>query len=115
MTKTPKLMKTVLLALISALPIGLGIIKIYAHVISKWRFGYLDYFLAAGLILGGIFILVYNHISKPVVLVSAILIVFELYKGILDYRDIFDVSLVTIATIYLSVSILMYFRKKSKK
>jgi hypothetical protein len=107
-------MKKVFLIIMSTLPIGLGIFKIYAHVNSQWRLGYLDYLLAAGLILGGLFLFA-QHISKLVLLSSVILIAFELYKALLDYLDYFDVFLAILATSYLSIPILRYIKKKGLK
>lgn len=99
-------MKTIFLIPISALPIVLGIFKIYAHFYSSWRFGYLDYLIAAGLILGGLFLFIAQPVSKAVVLASSILIAFELYKAVIDYYDHFDVFLAILAITYLIIPLL---------
>lgn len=95
------------LVCLSVLPIGLGILKLYLHYNSPFRSGLLDYLVAAGAILGGIF-LFSRKPSKVILLISGSSIVVEVFKAIVDRRDLFDVSLATIAIIYLSVPLLRY-------
>lgn len=99
--------KTGLLVVAGLLPIALGVIKIYLHLISPWRSGYLDYLVAAGLILGGIFLLAQPSL-KAALLPGVTLITIELYKAIVDYPDHFDLFLTILATIYLSIPILKH-------
>ncbi len=102
-----KLRKKIVLALMSAFPIGLGILKVYLHVISRWKLGLLDYVVAAGLIFGGLFLFSRKR-PKVVVLISSILIIFEFFKAIVDYYDHFDVFIAVVAILYLSIPILRY-------
>jgi hypothetical protein len=105
--------KTVLLAVIAALPIGLGILKIYSHLNSSYRLEPLDYIVAAGLILGGLFLF-----SKPrsnvISVTSGCFIAFELFKAIVDYNDHYDLFITTVAIVYLSIPILMYTSMSTK-
>jgi hypothetical protein len=105
--------KTVLLAVMAALPIGLGILKIYSHLYSVYRLEPLDYIIAAGLILGGLFLF-----SKPrsnlISVISGCFIAFELFKAIIDYSDYYDLFIVTIAIFYLTIPILRYISINSK-
>jgi hypothetical protein len=100
------------LAIAVAPAIGLGIMKIYLHFFSTWRLGFLDYLVSLGLILGGLF-LFYPPRSRIVLLASAILIAVELFKLASDYKDLFDVFLVIVAILYLSIPTLRYVHARS--
>lgn len=90
---------------LSALPIGLGILKVYLHYNSHFRSELLDYLVAAGLILGGVFLFSQKS-SKVILLISGSLIVVELFKAVVDYRDLYDLALTITAIIYLSIPLL---------
>ena len=91
----------------AALPIGLGILKIYSHLYSVYRLDPLDYIVSAGLILGGLFLF-----SKPrsnvISVTSGSFIAFELFKAVFDYSDHFDLFIATVAIVYLTIPILRY-------
>ncbi len=96
-----------------ALPVSFGIIsillgslKIYQHIFSVWRFGYLDYLVGAGLILGGLFLILKSTLE--VALVSSVFIAFELYKLFLDYNDHWDAFLAILAISYLTITLVKY-------
>ncbi len=93
----------------SGFPITLGVLKIYLHIISPWRLGFLDYVVSIGLILGGLFLLVQPGL-RVALLVSSLLLSFELYKAMIDYRDHFDLFLSMTATVYLTLPILQVYR-----
>ncbi len=96
--------KTLFLALIAAFPISLGVIKIYLHLLSHFRLGFLDYIIGLGLILGGLFLFLPSRLT--VLLASSVLIVFELLKALVDYHDHFDVFISLVAIVYLSIPLL---------
>ncbi len=96
---------------LSLLPIGFGILKIYLHYYSVFRTGLLDYFVAAGAILGGLFWFSPKP-SKMILLISGSLIIVEIYKAFVDYRDPMDVALAIAATIYLSVPLVRSILRK---
>ncbi len=98
--------KTLFLALIAAFPISLGIIKIYLHLLSHFRLGFLDYLIGLGLILGGLFLFLPPRLT--ILLISGGLIAFELLKVIMDYRDHFDVFISLVAIVYLSIPLLRH-------
>jgi hypothetical protein len=103
-------MNKIFVVVASSFPVALGILKIYLHIISPWRFGFLDYLVSIGLILGGLFLLVQPRLSV-VLLVSSLLLSFELYKAIVDYSDHFDLFLSMTATVYLSLPFLQIYFK----
>jgi len=91
--------------------VALGILKIYLHIHSVWRFGVLDYVISIGLILGGLFLFSKPR-SKPILLASIFLIVVELLKAVSDYFDHFDVFITLVAVLYLSIPILRFILKQ---
>jgi hypothetical protein len=99
--------KTALLAVMASFPIGLGILKIYSHVYSVYRLGPLDYIVATGLILGGLFLFSKPH-SNAISVTSGGFIAFELFKAIVDYFDYYDLFIATVAIVYLTIPILRY-------
>lgn len=92
---------------LSAVAIGLGIMKIYLHYDSRFRSGLLDYLVGVGAILGGIF-LFSRKPSKVVLLISGSFIAVEVFKAIVDRHDLFDVSLASVAVIYLIIPLLRF-------
>ncbi len=99
----------ILLAFLSLLPIALGILKFYSHYNSVFRSELLDYLVAAGAILGGLFLL-FRRISKRTLLVCGSFIAIEAFKAIIDRHDFYDVTLTIIAIIYLTIPFLRYSR-----
>ncbi len=98
---------------LSVLPIGLGIIKLYSHYNSRFRSDPFDYLVAAGLILGGVF-LFFRKPSKVILLISSSFIIVEVFKAIVDHGDLFDVMLAIVAIIYLSIPLLRYILERVK-
>ncbi len=96
--------KTLVQALIAAFPISLGIVKIYLHLLSHFRLGFLDYIIGLGLVLGGLFLFFPPRLT--ILLISSVMIAFELLKVIMDYRDHFDVFISVVAIVYLSIPLL---------
>jgi hypothetical protein len=72
--------------------IGLGLLKIYTHYNSVWRSGALDYIIAIGAVVGGLFLFAPKG-SKVILSISFVFIIFEAFKLIIDYRDFHDVLL----------------------
>ncbi len=101
------------LVFLSILPIGVGILKACLHYNSVFRSGLLDYFVAAGAILGGVFLFSLKP-SKVILLISGSYIVVELSKAIIDYRDPVDVAIAVFAVICLSVPFLRHVRTGAK-
>ncbi len=99
--------------LIGIIPIILGSYKIYQHIFSPWRWGYLDYFLGIGLIIGG-FLVIAGSYKMPILLVSGFLVVFEIYKMVLDRRDSYDLFLAAMAIMYLAVPYFNLYRAKKR-
>ncbi len=94
-------------SIIAAPAVALGILKLYLHIYSVWRFGVLDYLVSIGLISGGLFLFSKPR-AKPVLLASTFLIGVELLKAVTDYYDYFDVFLTLVAVLYLSIPFLRY-------
>ncbi len=117
LTLTSQVRKTVRSSLRSAflalLPIGLGILKVYLHYYSRFRYGFLDYLVAAGAILGGAFLLSRKP-SSIILLISGSFIAVEAFKAIIDRHDIFDVSLAIISIVYLSIPFLRFIRQHTR-
>ena len=102
------LLRKVFLLFVAAPPISLGIAKFYSHLFSIWRLGYLDYLVAAGLVLSGLFLFAKPR-SRVVLLASCVLIAVELLKATADYRDHYDLFITLIAVAYLSIPIIRFF------
>ncbi len=100
------------IAVLAAPGVGLGILKLYLHLTSVWKFGFLDYLVAAGLVFGGFFL--FLAVDKLVLGISGFLLTFEFYKLFLDYRDHFDVFIVSISFLYLIVPFLRFFHSRSR-
>ncbi len=98
---------------IGIVPIILGSYKIYQHVFSPWRWGYLDYLLGIGLIVGGLLVIAKSY-TVPVLLVCGFLVVFEIYKLVLDRRDSYDLFLAVMAIMYLVVPYFNLYRAKKR-
>ncbi len=96
--------------LMSLLPIGLGIVKIYFHVISKYRLGVLDYLVAIGAIVGGLLLFAWRH-SKVLLAISGFFFAVEVVKAAADYWDPFDFFLTAIAILFLVVPFLRFRRE----
>jgi hypothetical protein len=99
-----------LFATIALVSIGLGFLKIYLHYFSIFRFGLLDYLVAIGAIVGGLMVFV----KKRMFVISIVCIgflAFEVFKVIVDFRDVFDVLFCTIAIICLTVPLIRYSKK----
>ncbi len=103
------------LTVVAAPAIGLGILKLYLHIQSKWRFGVYDYLFATGAIIGGLFLIFYAKRSSLIALTSAVFVAIEAYKCIADYRDHFDLLIAGISIIYLAFPILLYVRRSRFK
>lgn len=97
------------LVLLSLVPIVLGILKIYLHYRSRFRLEPLDYAIAVGAILAGLFLFAQRP-SRAVLLVSGVFIAVEAFKAIVDWHDPFDVALTIIAIVYLVVPFVRYVR-----
>ncbi len=96
------------LAVLSAFPIGLGLLKLYSHLNSVWRFSPLDYLVSAGLVLGGLFLFSKSR-SRATLAISSIFLVVEFLKAIIDYSDTFDLFITVMAIVYLCLPFLRYF------
>ena len=84
--------------------LGLGLLKIYTHYYSIWRSGALDYIVAVGAVVGGLFLFAPKG-SKAVMAVNCFFIFFEAYKLIIDFRDLHDVLLCGTAIVCLFIPI----------
>ena len=96
-----------LLGILAIVSIGFGFVKIFTHFNSVWRSGPLDYIVAIGAIVGGLFVFAPNR-SKVILATSCALTVIEVYKAIIDYRDFHDVLLCIIAITCLIIPIIRY-------
>ncbi len=105
-----KARQTYMWILMSLLPIGLGIVKIYFHVISKYRLGVLDYLVAIGAIVGGLLLFAWRH-SKVLLAISGFFFAVEVVKAAGDYWDPFDFFLTAIAILFLVVPFLRFRRE----
>ena len=94
-----------LLGIAASFSVILGLLKIYSHYNSIWRFGYLDYVVAIGAIIGGFFLFAPKR-SKVVLTTNFAFIIFEAYKLLIDYHDFHDVLLCGIAIVCLSIPII---------
>ncbi len=101
-------MNKIFIVIASGFPVALGVLKVYLHIVSPWKFGFLDFLVSAGLILGGLFLFVQAS-SRVVLFVSSLFVSFELYKAVVDYRDHFDFFLAMTATVYLSIPFIQIF------
>ncbi len=95
------------LALIALISIGMGLLKIYSHYVSIFRYGPLDYIVAIGAIVGGIAVLSSKR-SNAISLVCIAFLAFEVLKAIVDFRDFNDVLLSTIGIICLLIPVIRY-------
>ncbi len=103
------------LTVLAAPAIGLGILKLYLHFQSRWRFGLYDYLFATGAIIGGLFLILYAKRSSFIALTSAVFVAVEAYKGITDFRDHFDLLIAGISILYLAFPIFLYIRRRRSK
>jgi hypothetical protein len=94
-----------LLWIIALFSIGLGLLKIYTHYNSVWRSGPLDYLVAIGAVVGGLFLFAPKG-SKGVLAINCVFLVFEVYKAIIDYQDFHDVLLCSVAIVCLLIPII---------
>lgn len=99
-----------LLAILAIFLMGFGLVKIFTHYNSVWRSGPLDYIVAIGAIVGGLFVLV-PKVSKVILAATFAFIVIEVYKAIIDYHDFRDVLLCVIAIACLIIPIIRYLLK----
>ncbi len=98
---------------IAAPALALGFLKLFFHFYSAFRFAWLDYVVAAGLIFGGVSLFATAR-SKTILAVSMALVFFELLKAIEDYHDRFDVLITIGAIAYLSTYILRFIRSSAR-
>lgn len=98
------------LVLTASVSIGLGFLKIYTHYYSIFRSGPLDYFMAFGAIFGGLMVLT----KKATIVISSVCMFFlalEVLKAIVDFRDLWDFLLCTIATVCLVIPLIRYAKR----
>ena len=107
MTRRRAKIARLLLAITAIVSIELGILKIFTHYNSIWRSGPLDYIIAIGAIVGGLFVYASKG-SKVILAINYVFLAFEAYKAIIDYRDFRDVLLCVIAIICLIIPIIRY-------
>jgi hypothetical protein len=100
------------LSTIALASIALGISKIYSHYYSIYRFGPIDYIIAIGAIVGGLLVIT-QKFSDVISVVCISFFTFELFKAIIDYRDINNVFLCAIASFCLIIPIVRYSKIKS--
>ncbi len=87
---------------LSSVPIGLGVLKVYLHYTSPFRYGAFDYFVAAGAVLGGVFLL-FQKPLKAILPISFFFIIVEALKAVVDHHDPYDVIFTIIAISFLSI------------
>jgi hypothetical protein len=95
------------LVIFAIVSIGLGFLKIYTHYYSIFRSGPLDYIIAVGAIIGGLFVLT-KRVSFVISLVCVSFLGFEIFKAIVDFLDFRDVFLCAIAIICLIIPIIRF-------
>jgi hypothetical protein len=105
MSKKRAIIARMLLLIIALFSIVLGFLKIFTHYNSVWRSGLLDYVVAIGAVLGGIFLIAPKG-SKVFLTVNFAFIIFEAYKLAIDYHDFNDVLLCGTAIVCLFVPII---------
>jgi hypothetical protein len=95
------------LAIIAIISIALGFLKIYTHYNSIFRVEPLDYIVAIGAIVGG-FLVITQKASDEIAVLCISFLTFEVFKALIDYRDLNDVFLCAIAIICLIIPIIRY-------
>jgi len=100
------------LSTIALASIALGFLKIYSHYYSIYRVGPIDYIIAIGAIVGGLLV-ISQRFSDVISVICISFFTFELFKAIIDYRDINDVFLSVIASFCLIIPIVRYSKIKS--
>jgi hypothetical protein len=100
------------LAIIAMASIALGILKIYTHYYSIYRVGPIDYIIAIGAIVGGLLVIT-QKFSAVISVVCFSFLTFEVFKALIDYRDINDVFLCVIAIFCLIIPIVRYSKIES--
>jgi hypothetical protein len=100
------------LSAIAMVSIALGLLKIYSHYYSIYRVGPIDYIIAIGAIVGGLLVITQKY-SDVISVVCISFFTFELFKAIIDYRDINDVFLCALASFCLIIPIVRYSKIES--
>ena len=89
-----------LLLPVSLVSIVDGLMKLWKHFFSKWRFVPLDYLVGAGAVFVGLLsmiILVKPFKSRAAAVASLVFVIVSIDKIITDFRDPFDILLSLIA------------------
>jgi hypothetical protein len=100
------------LSIIALASIALGFLKIYTHYYSIYRVGPIDYIIAIGAIVGGLLVIT-QKFSDIISVVCISFFTFEVFKALIDYRDINDVFLCVIASFCLIIPIIRYSKIKN--